>query len=110
MMYKKIDFVIKFKIVALYNAHWKSQVIVTYAHCIERTIYKWKQRMQIYDVFNLSHVFRVDKSRRLSTLVKNNMLKYHKNRFWLYQDELITYLKKKWNIIVSQFIVYRVLK
>ena len=109
-MYKKIDFVTKFRVVALYNAHWKSQVIVTYAHCIEKTIQRWERRMQIYDVSNLSHTFRASKSRRLSTLVKNSMLKYHKTHSWLYQDELITYLKKKWDIIVSQLIVYRVLK
>ena len=66
--------------------------------------------MQIYDVFNLSHALRASKSRRLFILMKNSMLKYHKTHFWLYQNELITYLKKKWNIIVSQFIVYRVLK
>ena len=109
-MYKKIDFVIKFRVVTLYNAHWKFQVIVIYVYCIERTIQRWKRRMQIYDVFNLSHALRASKSRRLSTLMKNNMLKYHKTHLWLYQDELITYLKKKWDIIVSQLIVYRVLK
>ena len=110
MIYRRIDTAIKSKDVKFLRSHWRSDAVVFKSYCHRFIIYRWKQKLQIFEVFNSSDRFKIDVSRRIITATKNALLKYQRRHSYAFLNELALYFKEKWEIHVHKFTVFQFLR
>ena len=110
MIYRRIDTAIKSKGVELLQSHWRPDAVVFKSYCHRFIIYRWEQRLQMFEAFNSSGRLKIDAPRRIITAAKNALLEYQRRHFYAFLNELALYFKKKWEIHVHKFIVSRLFK
>ena len=111
MFFRKIDNVIKIQISLFFQRnHWRFDVVVQQTLCYTIIAYKWESNLQKYDNIKRFHFQEINRSRRIITLIKKNMLKFQRSHFWIYHDELTIFFEKKWNIKIYKKTMCNILR
>ena len=111
MLFRKIDNVIKIQISLFFQRdHWRLDVVAKQTSCHTIIAYRWESNLQKYDKIERFHYQRIDFNRRITILIKKNMLEFQRSHFWIYDDELTIFFEKEWNIKVHQKTICNILK
>jgi len=78
MSYRRIDIVIKSKVVELLRSRWRSNVVVDRSHVCKQIDYNWQKRLEMYETSHLSpsYIRRASRPHRISIATKKSLLKY----------------------------------
>lgn len=96
----------------LLESRWRPDAIAIDACCSRATAYRWERSIAMYGEPLLPRRLhgQYGPSQKLSTTAQESLLDYLRQKPWLYQQELVVFLKEEWDIYVHQSTISRVLK
>lgn len=93
-------------------SHWKPDAVAADIHCHTSTIYEIERTRQMYGTpYRPPEVLQKrGRKKAIHQAAKEGLLEYQATRPWLYQDELVEYLKQEWDISLHKSNLSRLLK
>ena len=95
MIYRRIDTIIKVTKMKFLKSHWKLDAIVVKNYCHKRIVKRWKKNIMKYENSNISTISHVERSFRTHIVVRKSFVEYLRQHSYVYQNELMKFLKKK---------------
>ena len=97
---------------ALLHAHWKPPKVAEEIHCHHQTIYTMEHRIQMYGIPTIppSHRSKPGPHRSVCNAAKESLFLYIEKYPWLYQDEMVIFLKDECEVYVSCPTVNRLMR
>lgn len=95
----------------LLESHWRPDAVAQDAHSSTSTAYRWERNLAIYGHTTIPREkYHQGRYPKLSPAALEALLDYQCQKPWLYQGELVQYLKEEWEVEIHKSTVCKALK